>query len=462
MHFFSQSVLSTDVTSSSDFIRANRRRVAGISLRPQHAAKQSKKYSEEYRQTPEENCEKASVIRAKARSTLREIFSLSAGIVACYTCFFIPASVARSNLAQLPVLPSSPAAEPSPSLENSDDVESVGPPQADPSYSSSTTNSGPNNNEDDIIHSRYLLDTGDRVRVDVFNAEDYSGEFSVLAGGVVNVPLAGEILVEGLTLQQASDVISTQLSQYVRRPRVTISLLSARPFQVAIAGAVNRPGAYTLPTQGNDATSTPTLTQLISLAGGITQSADIRNINVQREQSRIETTTATSAAKSSVEVNLWQLLQAGELNADLPLQHGDRIVIPEATALTPADSVALASASFSPDTITVNVVGEVKSPGAISVPPNAPLNQALLTAGGLNNRANDSVSLIRLNSNGSVTQQAIDVNFESGISQEDNPSLRPNDTIVVGTNGLSRVTDTLGNVLSPLNSGFGLLRLFGL
>ena len=78
MHFFSQSVLSTDVTSSSDFIRANRRRVAGISLRPQHAAKQSKKYSEEYRQTPEESYEQDIDIRAKARSTLREIFSFSA------------------------------------------------------------------------------------------------------------------------------------------------------------------------------------------------------------------------------------------------------------------------------------------------------------------------------------------------------------------------------------------------
>jgi len=42
-------------------------------------------------------------------------------------------------------------------------------------------------------------------------------------------------------------------------------------------------------------------------------------------------------------------------------------------------------ASFSPTTIQVSVVGEVKNPGLVNIPPNTPLNQGLLTAGGFNN-----------------------------------------------------------------------------
>lgn len=332
----------------------------------------------------------------------------------------------------------------------------------------------------------YLLGVGDQVQVSVFNASDYSGEFSVLPGGVLNIPLAGDVLVEGLTLQQASDDIAVQISEYVRRPRVTVSLLAARPLQVAIAGEVNRPGTYTLSAEAEDSPATPTLTQAISMAGGITQSADIRQVVVQRQAPRIGQAAAVDATADSalttfnvssgrggatmagnssnaISVNLWQLLQEGQLAADLPLQRGDRILIPKATSLSPEESLELASASFSPNTVTVNVVGEVVSPGAISLPPNPSLNQAILSAGGFNRRARqDSVSLIRLNEDGTATQQEIDVDFEAGVNQENNPFLQPSDTVVVRTNGLNRAADTLGTVLSPLNNGFGLLRLFGL
>jgi len=305
--------------------------------------------------------------------------------------------------------------------------------------------------------SQYLLGSGDRVQVTVFNAPDYSGEFMVLAGGTLNLPLAGEVLVGDLTIQQASEKISAQLGQYIRRPRATVSLLSARPLQVAIAGQINRPGSYTLPADGIDGSPTPTLTQVISLAGGITQSADIRNIQVQRQSSR-----TAGTAGQAIDVNLWQLLQAGQLDADLPLQRGDRIIVPTATALSPEETTELASASFSPATITVNVVGEVENPGAIELPPNAPLNQAILTAGGFNRRARkSSVDLVRLNSNGTVDQQQVDIDFAAGVNAQNNPPLRPNDTVVVKTNGLNRVTDTLGTVFSPINNSFGILRLLG-
>ena len=305
------------------------------------------------------------------------------------------------------------------------------------------------------VDSQYLLGTGDRVQVTVFNAPDYSGDFVVLAGGLLNLPLAGEVSVGDLTLQQASEKISAQLTQYIRRPTATVSLLAARPLQVAIAGQIYRPGAYTLP--ADDENGVPTLTQVISLAGGITQSADVRNISIQRQTSQ-----AIGATEQTLEVNLWQLLESGELDADLPLQRGDSIIVPTATALSVEETAELASASFSPDTITVNVVGEVENPGAIELPPNTPLNQAILTAGGFNRRARESsVDLIRLNSNGTVDRRQVDIDFAAGVNAQDNPPLRPNDTVVVETNGLSRTTDTVNSVLSPITGSFNFLRLLG-
>ena len=249
----------------------------------------------------------------------------------------------------------------------------------------------------------------------------------------------------------------------MQRPVVTLSVLETRPIQVAIAGEVHRPGAYRLSAEETAAGETPTLTQAIDMAGGITQLADIRQIQVQRGLPRSSGLQSDARSKQARTVNLWALLKEGDLGEDLPLQDGDQIIIPTATDLNGDEIAELATASFSPDAISINVVGEVATPGNIQVPPNTPLNQAILAAGGFNNRARKGkVSLVRLNLNGTASQREIEVDFSQGINEDTNPSLRPNDTVIVKRSGLAQAGDAFGAVFSPLNFGLNILRLFGL
>jgi polysaccharide export outer membrane protein len=96
------------------------------------------------------------------------------------------------------------------------------------------------------------------------------------------------------------------------------------------------------------------------------------------------------------------------------------------------------------------------------VPPNTPLNQAILAAGGFNVRARKrSVELIRLNPNGTVEKRAIEVDLAQGINSQGNPTLRNNDVVVVKRTAIASIGDTLGTVLNPLGSFVNLLRLFG-
>jgi polysaccharide export outer membrane protein len=124
----------------------------------------------------------------------------------------------------------------------------------------------------------------------------------------------------------------------------------------------------------------------------------------------------------------------------------------------------LAAASFSPDRIRVNIVGEVSKPGLVEIPPNTPLNQAILAAGGFNNRraAQDTVKLIRLNPNGTVVQRDIAIDFSKGINDATNPTLRNQDVVVVDRNLLSSTTDSLSTLLSPLGTLTGFLGFFNL
>jgi polysaccharide export outer membrane protein len=433
----------------------------------------------------------------------------------------------------------------------------------------------------------YTLGAGDRIQVTLFQVPEYSGPTQVLVDGSVNLPLAGSVFVEGLSLREAADAISQQYAPYYRRPIVTLSLLAARPVRFSVSGEVGSPGSYTvnISTEGGGQTLVaarlPSLTSALQTAGGVTSSADIRQIQIRRPQrvsaSQVTTQVMTvnlwdllqegqlvndivlrdgdsivipaaetinlmearqlasanlyaatgrpidvvvvgevkrpgthtlalgnssdteglvptvtraiqvaggitetanvrqiqvrrqtaSGNTQTLDIDLWKLLQEGDVNQDTVLQHGDTIQIPIATELDPAVATELAAATFSPDTIQVYVVGEVMNPGTVEVRPNTPLNQALLAAGGFDNQRarRQSVTLIRLNPDGTVVERPLPIDFASGLNDENNPALRNNDVIVVGRSGLTSFSDTLSNIVRPIGSLFpivNILRLFGL
>ncbi|HEY9644439.1 MAG TPA: SLBB domain-containing protein, partial [Coleofasciculaceae cyanobacterium] len=235
------------------------------------------------------------------------------------------------------------------------------------------------------------------------------------------------------------------------------------PINIAIVGEVYRPGPYTVTGTARTAEAgvpggsdrlglAPTVTRAIQVAGGILPTANIRQIQIRRVTS--------DGTAQFFNVDLWQLLREGDLSQDVILQDQDTVVVPVATDIDPTESNQIASASFSPDTIKVNVVGEVPRPGVVEVPPNAPLNQALLSAGGFNNRANRrSVELIRLNLNGSVSRQNIQVNFAQDVNDKSNPPLRNNDVLIVRRSGIATVSDTLETIASPIARFFTLFSL---
>ena len=234
----------------------------------------------------------------------------------------------------------------------------------------------------------------------------------------------------------------------------TFAPISTQPLRIAVVGEVNRPGPYTLTPNG----TVPRVSNAIQEAGGITQQANVQNIVLRR--------ISPTGTETSIALNFWELLQTGDLSQDLPLQEGDTIVIPQAEDLSSAQIIRLSASSLSPAQITVNIVGEVVTPGAIQVAPNTPLNQAILAAGGLNNRASKgSVQLVRLNPDGTVLQQNISLDLTQALNTDNNPSLRSNDTIVVGRKGIVQAGDAIGTVLgsflSPLTGVSSFIRLFG-
>lgn len=261
-------------------------------------------------------------------------------------------------------------------------------------------------------------------------------------------------------------VSSVNLAEQRTLDDANFSASATKPINVAVVGEVYRPGPQTVTGtvttgqagetgQQTQTATPPTVTRALQVAGGIKPRADIRNVQVRR--------LTRSGAEQTLNANLFQLLQTGDIRQDVILQEGDTVFIPTVTALSPEEETRLATTTFAPATIRVNVVGEVKAPGVVEIQPSTPLNQGVLAAGGFDDRRakKSEVELVRLEPNGTVSRRTIPIDFTKGINEETNPALRNNDVIVVGRSGLTAFSDTLGSVLSPITGAAGALRIFG-
>jgi polysaccharide export outer membrane protein len=124
-----------------------------------------------------------------------------------------------------------------------------------------------------ITDEGYVLGAGDKLRLIVFGEEALSGEFVVSAAGSVSLPLVGEVRAAGATLTGfRASVVSALTQGYLKDPRVSVEVLTYRPFY--ILGEVARPGEYPY-------TSGLTVLNAIATAGGYTYRANTRRIFIR-------------------------------------------------------------------------------------------------------------------------------------------------------------------------------------
>jgi polysaccharide export outer membrane protein len=321
----------------------------------------------------------------------------------------------------------------------------------------------------------YRLGPGDRLRSSLFRMEGYETTAEVLSDGTMTLPRLGSVPVWGLTLDEARRRITTGYARFLRRPIVYLDLVAARPVRVSVSGEVQRPGLYSIGQGGTaqlassgpggdggatvSSSGPPTLVEALQKAGGLTAWGDLRRITVQRASG------GPGSPVRSFTVDFWEVLQSGGPVANPLLVDGDSIRVPRAEQLSQRELLAVASSTFAPDTISVNVVGEVVRPGNQSIKANSPLSQALLSAGGLTQRGKATgVRLLRLEADGSIRQATIQFDPTAAMGTTANPPLQQGDVIVVERHGWARVNDSLRSVVEPvgplLNAG-SIFRLLG-
>lgn len=162
------------------------------------------------------------------------------------------------------------------------------------------------------VPSDYVIGPEDVLGVVFWREPDMSADVTVRPDGRISLPVIGEIQAAGLHPDALKKLLLTAASKYVTDPNVVIVVRTINSRKVFITGRVTTPGAYPL-------TGPRTVLQLISLAGGLTEYADAKNITVLREE---------EGETKSFKVNYRDIARGKGLDQNIRLEPGDTIVVP--------------------------------------------------------------------------------------------------------------------------------------
>lgn len=188
----------------------------------------------------------------------------------------------------------------------------------------------------------YRIGTDDVLRLSVPQAPDLDSEGAVQANGTIYVTQIGEVVLAGLTLAEAEEVLLRRLRLF--NPGITevvLGVVEYNALRVFALGALNSPGSYTFQ-------APPTLWELLRAADGPTAEASLASCRI---------ITIEDGRPVSRTVNLTGYLTGNDFPQDV-LQSGDTLVVPllsEGVVGVPrAQGVQVFGGVVTPTTVPVN------------------------------------------------------------------------------------------------------------
>lgn len=201
----------------------------------------------------------------------------------------------------------------------------------------------------------YQLAADDELLIDVSGYSEANYHLKVSPEGMIRIPVAGLVPVNGLTIEQAKKAIVRKLAGTIYsdirsgHTSVEVTLGAIRSIKVTIIGEATLPGTYTLP-------SLASAYNALYACGGPGPNGSFRNIQVIRNN------------KTIASIDVYQYLINGSKTNDIRLMDQDIIKI---------NTYA----------VRIELKGEIKKPGLYDVANGETLAQVLQYAGGFTDNA---------------------------------------------------------------------------
>lgn len=244
-----------------------------------------------------------------------------------------------------------------------------------------------------------LIMPGNVIQITVLGYPELSKEVLVKQDGSTDYPLLSNIPIDGMTIQDLNDLLQPIVARYVERPKVFVSISELLQLVITVQGQVMNPGIRTvkgpIDVQG-----------VISLAGGATPLADLRNVRIIRQK---------FDDHREFTVDLYKYFTDNEPK-DIPrVESGDIIFIP-----------MLDSFSY------IRVLGAVREPGRYLNVKDENLLDMIYMAGGTSTYANLKKVTFISSVDGRLQSRMIDIAEMVRAGRiSDIPPVKPGDVIIV-------------------------------
>jgi polysaccharide biosynthesis/export protein len=166
------------------------------------------------------------------------------------------------------------------------------------------------------VQTEYRIGPGDNLQVFVWNHPELTVTVPVRPDGLISTPLVENMQAGNKTASQLSRDLEKALAEYVRSPTVNVivtSFVGALADQVRVVGQAQRPQA--LPYRAN-----MTVLDVMIAVGGLSEFAAGNRAVVMRQE---------GDKNLRIPLRLSDLMNDGDLGANLTLRPGDVLIIPE-------------------------------------------------------------------------------------------------------------------------------------
>lgn len=162
----------------------------------------------------------------------------------------------------------------------------------------------------------YRIGPGDQLRIFVWNNPDVSAEVPVRPDGLISTPLVEDLLAAGKTPTELARELERRLSEYIRSPQVNVIVQQFRGTisdQIKVVGEAANPRA--LPYRAN-----MTVLDVMIEVGGLSEFASGNRAKIMRNE---------NGKVREIPVRLKDLMERGRMEANVMMQPGDVVVIPQ-------------------------------------------------------------------------------------------------------------------------------------
>lgn len=169
---------------------------------------------------------------------------------------------------------------------------------------------------DQAPQTEYRIGPGDTLQVFVWNHPELTVTVPVRPDGMISTPLIEGVPAEGKTAPDLAKDLEAALSEYVRNPTVSVmvtSFVGAYADQIRVVGKAAQP--QSLPYRAN-----MTLLDVMIAVGGLAEFASGNRAVVVRRQ---------GDQQVRIPVRLRDLVDRGDISANIPMHPGDVLIIPE-------------------------------------------------------------------------------------------------------------------------------------